>query len=81
MVERARMIRAVCERHGVPLKAAALQFPLAHPAVAAVIPGAMAVEEVEENAAMLEVPIPSALWAELKEAGLLASETPVPPGA
>ncbi|MCY3506656.1 MAG: aldo/keto reductase [Chloroflexi bacterium] len=78
MLARARAIKAVCDRHGVPLKAAALQFILAHPAVAAVIPGAASVAEVEENARMIEAPIPAALWSELKDAGLLHPAAPVP---
>ena len=78
MLDRARAIKAVCDRHGVPLKAAALQFILAHPAVAAVIPGAASVAEVEENARMIEAPIPAALWSELKDAGLLDPAAPVP---
>ena len=78
MLDRARAIKAVCDRHGVPLKAAALQFILAHRAVAAVIPGAASVAEVEENARMVETPIPAALWSELKEAGLLDPAAPVP---
>lgn len=78
MLDRARAIKAVCDRHGAPLKAAALQFILAHPAVAAVIPGASSVAEVEENARMIETPIPAALWAELKDAGLLDPAAPVP---
>jgi D-threo-aldose 1-dehydrogenase len=78
MLERARSIKAVCDRHDVPLKAAALQFILAHPALAAVIPGAASVAEVEENARMVETAIPAALWDELKQAGLLDSAAPVP---
>ena len=78
MLDRARAIKAICDRHGVPLKAAALQFILAHPAVAAVIPGAASVAEVEENARMIETPIPAALWPELQEAGLLDPLAPVP---
>jgi D-threo-aldose 1-dehydrogenase len=68
----------VCARHAVPLKAAALQFVLAHPAVASVIPGARSVAEVEENARMVEHPIPPALWADLKDADLLPAAAPVP---
>ncbi|MDE2932632.1 MAG: aldo/keto reductase [Chloroflexota bacterium] len=78
MLDRARAIKAVCDRHDVPLKAAALQFILAHPAVAAVIPGAASVAEVEENARIVEIPIPAALWSELKDAGLLDLAAPVP---
>ena len=56
VLEQARRIKSVCDRHGVPLKAAALQFCLGHPAVAAVIPGAKSVAEVEENCAMVDFP-------------------------
>ena len=78
MMDKAARIAAVCERHGVPLKAAALQFILAHPAIASVIPGARSLAEVEENARMVEHPIPTALWAELKEAGLIDAAAPIP---
>ena len=80
MMDRAARIAAVCERHGVPLRAAALQFILAHPAIASVIPGARSLAEVEENVRMVEHPIPAALWVELKGAGLLASAAPTPAG-
>jgi len=76
MLERARAIKAVCDRHDVPLKAAALQFILAHPAIAAVIPGAASIAEVEENVQMVETPIPGVLWDELKDAGLLDPDAP-----
>jgi D-threo-aldose 1-dehydrogenase len=78
MMDKARRINAVCERHQVPLKAAALQFILAHPAIASVIPGARAVAEVEENMQMVEFPIPAALWAELKQEGLIDAAAPTP---
>ena len=78
MLERARAIKAVCDRFDVPLKAAALQFILAHPAIAAVIPGAASITEVEENVRMVEARIPGALWTELKEAGLLDPDAPIP---
>jgi D-threo-aldose 1-dehydrogenase len=60
------------------LKAAALQFILAHPAIVSVIPGARSLAEVEENARMVEFPIPAQLWAELKDAGLIAAAAPTP---
>ena len=78
MLDHARAIKAVCDRHGVLLKAAALQFILAHPAIAAVIPGAASADEVEENARMVETPIPAGLWVELKDAGLLDPAAPTP---
>jgi D-threo-aldose 1-dehydrogenase len=71
-------IRDVCERHGVPLAAAALQFPLGHPAVSSVIPGASSPAQLERNVATFTHPIPSALWAELKDEGLLREDAPVP---
>jgi D-threo-aldose 1-dehydrogenase len=78
LLERVRRIEDVGARHGVPLKAAALQFPLAHPAVVAVIPGARSAAEVEENVRMMSHPIPRAYWMELRGAGLLPEEAPVP---
>lgn len=78
VVEKARRIEAVCARHGVPLPAAALQFPLAHPQVCSVIPGALSVAEVEQNLAYLRHPIPAALWAELRQENLLEADAPVP---
>jgi D-threo-aldose 1-dehydrogenase len=78
ILDRTRRIQAVCERHGVALAAAALQFPLGHPAVAAVIPGAVAPEEAARNVATMRVEIPAALWAELKAEGLLHRDAPVP---
>ncbi len=78
ILARANAIGAMCERHGVPLAAAALQFPLAHPAVAAIIPGPRNAGEFRANLGLLAHPIPAALWQELREAGLLHPEAPVP---
>jgi D-threo-aldose 1-dehydrogenase len=78
MMDKAARINAVCERHRVPLKAAALQFVLAHPAIASVIPGARSLTEVEENVRMVEFPIPPDLWVELKQTGLIAEAAPTP---
>jgi D-threo-aldose 1-dehydrogenase len=75
---RVARIEAVCRRHAVPLAAAALQFPLAHPAVRSVIPGARSADEVRTNLALLRVPIPVALWTDLQEAGLLRADAPTP---
>jgi D-threo-aldose 1-dehydrogenase len=60
----------------VPIQAAALQFPLAHPAVAAVIVGMSEVEHVEANVAWATYPIPAALWDDLRAAGLLRADAP-----
>lgn len=80
LVARAKRLGDVCARHGVDLKAAALQFCAAHPAVAAVIPGPRNPAEVTQNAAMMKAPIPASLWAEMKQEGLLPQEAPVPGG-
>ncbi|MFN8565032.1 MAG: aldo/keto reductase [Anaerolineae bacterium] len=78
LVERALRIKAVCERHGVPLKAAALQFPLGHSAVASVITGVRSVQEIDENAALFAVEIPDDMWEELRAEKLLPEAIPVP---
>jgi D-threo-aldose 1-dehydrogenase len=78
VADRVKRMQAVCARHDVPLAAAALQFPLAHPIVAAVIPGADAPEQVRQNAGLMQQPIPAELWADLKCEGLLRQDAPVP---
>ena len=78
VVARVDRLRAVCARHHVPLGAAALQFPLGHPLVASVIPGAVRPEHVRENVERLATPIPASLWEELKTEGLLRADAPVP---
>jgi D-threo-aldose 1-dehydrogenase len=78
VLEKTRRIQAVCQRHGVALPAVALQFPLGHPAVAAVIPGAVAPSEAERNVATLRTEVPADIWAELKAEGLLHPDAPVP---
>jgi D-threo-aldose 1-dehydrogenase len=78
VLERVARIEQVCMRHDVPLAAAALQFPLGHPAVASVIPGASRPDHVERNAASLRHPIPGGLWEELKAAGLMRADAPTP---
>ena len=78
IVTRVNAIRAVCDSHRVPLAAAALQFPLAHPAVAAVIPGPRNVEEFQQNLNLLRYPIPPRLWADLRAAGVLHPDAPTP---
>ena len=65
LVLRALRMQELCARHGVELKAAAIQFPLRHPAVASVLTGCRSVREVEENVGMFQAPVPSALWDEL----------------
>jgi D-threo-aldose 1-dehydrogenase len=78
IMAKVKRIETVCERHSVPLAAAALQFPLGHPSVAAVIPGALLPEQVTRNVAAFRHTIPAAFWAELKSEGLLREDAPVP---
>ena len=78
LIERAQQLQAVCARHGVPLKAAAIQFPAAHPVVAAVLTGARRAAELNENCALFDLPIPPDLWQELRAVGLLDERAPVP---
>jgi D-threo-aldose 1-dehydrogenase len=78
VVARVEAIAAVCREHGVPLQAAALQFPLAHPAVVCCIPGAHGAEQLRQNAAWFAQPLPASLWAALAERGLIDPRAPVP---
>ena len=78
LIEKAQKIEAVCTRHGVPLGAAAMQFPLFHPAVCAVIPGALSTAEVKQNVGHMGVKIPVELWNELKREKLLDPAAPTP---
>ena len=70
LLRKAAAIRRLCQDHGVDPRAAALQYPLRHPAVATVIPGVWAVREVEENLTLFAADIPNALWKDLAAAGL-----------
>jgi D-threo-aldose 1-dehydrogenase len=78
VAERVERIAAVCGAHGVPLAAAALQFPLGHPIVASVIPGACDASQALRNAQTFAHPIPGALWDELRAEGLIREDAPVP---
>ncbi|MGH9445187.1 MAG: aldo/keto reductase [Terriglobia bacterium] len=78
ILRKVRQVQEVCDRHAVPMKAAALQFPLAHPAVASVIPGARSVGELEENLRLLRHPIPAEFWADLRRSGLIPADAPTP---
>jgi D-threo-aldose 1-dehydrogenase len=78
ILEKAARLEAVCSRHGVPLRVAAVHFALAHPAVKSAILGAQQPHEVQANVAALDVQIPPALWAELKTEGLIEQGAPTP---
>ncbi|WP_105969735.1 aldo/keto reductase [Streptomyces geranii] len=76
LLQRALRIRETAERHGITLRAAALAFCAAHPAVASVLVGARSVAEVQDAAAQFATPIPDAFWQELRDTGLLSTEEP-----
>ncbi len=76
--ERVRKIEAVCKEYGVSMKAAALQFVLAHPAIPTNIPGTRTREHLDENLALIGSPIPVEFWAGMKKAGLIRENAPTP---
>lgn len=80
VVEKAQRMQTICGRHNVELAAAAIQFPLAHPLTACVIPGAKTPEEAHANAKLMRTPVPEDVWRLFKEEGLLASGVPTPSG-
>ena len=76
VIERAKEIKQVCDRHQIPLKAAAIQFGLMHRSVAATIPGPRSPEEIKDNIAMASIKIDSDLWKELKQEKLIHQDCP-----
>jgi D-threo-aldose 1-dehydrogenase len=78
VIEKVRKIEAVCDRHDVPLAAAALQFPLGCPLVASVIPGLDSRERVAQTVALYGHKIPAALWHDLRHENLLHPDAPIP---
>jgi len=80
IIERVNAVSAICASFGVPLQAAALQFPLGHPAVATVLPGARSAAEVEANLRFAAHPISADFWRALRDARLLPHEVPLPSG-
>ena len=78
VIARVKRLETVCGAFGVPLPAAALQFPLTHPAVCNVLPGPRSPAELDQIMAWWNMPIPDGLWTALADEGLLAPGTPVP---
>ncbi|MET7598227.1 aldo/keto reductase [Streptomyces sp. NPDC005481] len=78
LLERALRLKTLAERHGTTLRAAALAFPAAHPAVASVLVGARSAAEVRDCAEQFAMPVPAAFWQELREQRLLPEDAPVP---
>jgi len=80
IIDRVRRIETACRDVGVALPAAALQFPLAHPAVCTVLPGPRTPAELDGILSWWNTPIPAELWSTLASQGLLAKGTPLPGG-
>lgn len=78
VIDKVAALSACCAEHGVSLPAAALQFPLAHSAVASVIPGLRSRDELAATQNWIAAQIPPALWSDLKDKGLLHAQAPVP---
>ncbi|MFG3045217.1 aldo/keto reductase [Streptomyces sp. NPDC048241] len=78
ILDKVDRIKALAERHGVSIKAAALQFALAHPATAAVVPGATRPSRIAEDVAALHETVPAAFWADLRAEHLVSAAAPVP---
>jgi D-threo-aldose 1-dehydrogenase len=78
VLDRVRALEQVCDSYAVPIAAAALQFPLAHPAVSAVVPGIGSAERVRQTRELLELPIPLAFWETLRQRELVDARAPLP---
>ncbi|GAA1139459.1 aldo/keto reductase [Kribbella jejuensis] len=78
LVDKANKIADICESHNTTLPAAALAFPLAHPAVAGIAVGCRTADEVHTNATLSRTEVPPAVWSDLKSAGLLRDDAPTP---
>ncbi|MFJ3207887.1 aldo/keto reductase [Streptomyces flaveolus] len=81
IVEKVSRLKALTQKHGISIKAAALQFSLAHPVTAAVIPGATRPSRIAEDLAALDETVPAAFWTDLRAAGLVSPAAPLPDGA
>src|SRR5262245_60214514 len=75
---RVRKLTEICDHWSTPLKAVALQFPLAHPAVAGIVLGMRTAGELNENLGLLDFAVPPGLWSDLQHVGLLPEAAPVP---
>ena len=78
VVQKVVAIEEICDRYAVPLAAAALQFPLAHPQVLSVVPGMSGAQEVLQAAKWLAYKIPNEFWSELRDRELVRSDAPLP---
>jgi D-threo-aldose 1-dehydrogenase len=81
VIARVAAIESICDAHAVPLPAAALQFPRAHPQVLTVLAGMATSEQVNQAVSHVRRPLPGALWSDLRSAGLIRRDAPVPADA
>ncbi|MFF4902637.1 aldo/keto reductase [Streptomyces sp. NPDC001068] len=77
VLQRAVRLKEICDRHQVPLRAAALHFPLTHPAVTTILVGAATPTEITDNITLAHTPLPPALWPDLRDAGLIDPAVPL----
>ncbi|MEM8788692.1 MAG: aldo/keto reductase [Pseudomonadota bacterium] len=77
VLDRVARIQTVCQTHDVPLVTAAFQFPLLHPSVVSVIPGGQSPAQMAQNLQVAQAKVPPALWADLKDQGLMRADAPV----
>lgn len=78
IIDRVRAMEAVCKAYQVPLAAAALQFPLCHPAVASLIPGMGSPRRITQTLGLVNTTIPPEFWDALMAQGLLREDAPIP---
>ena len=78
LIRRAEQIAEVCEQHGTNLPAAAIAFPLAHPCVVNVTLGMRSAEQVRRNVDLFESQVSPTLWSDLRDAGLIRHDAPLP---
>jgi D-threo-aldose 1-dehydrogenase len=78
IISKVEKIKSIAQNHNISIKSAALQFSLANPAVAAVIPGASRPERITEDQEALNTVIPTAFWEEMREQNLIAPNAPLP---
>lgn len=78
ILERVRQLEAVCQRHGVSLKAAAAQFVRTHPAITTILLGVESPEHIAENIAVFDEPIPPDFWQDIRQSGLVDERAPLP---
>lgn len=81
IIAKVEALEAICDRHGIALPEAALQFAAAHPAISCILQGCKNVDEVRQNATAAARPIPADLWQEMKHEGLIPQDAPVPQNA